>query len=228
MRVLKFAGIVVILGSMLAWAAPAAAQTQVASETALLNGVARSPQELGNYLNLAQLYFQQGRYDEAEQLTRESEEAARPNDIHSHILWRTTRSQVFAQRGELRCAEELALEAVAFASRSDFLDSHGDALMHLAELHLQTGRTQEAVAHVEEALRLAEDKGVEDFLAFATSAVREAANGEQVLARIDERCGTNPEQDQRTGDVPVGDFAAPARTTAARGKQRHRRCNDEE
>ncbi|NUW32848.1 Ppx/GppA family phosphatase [Nonomuraea sp. SMC257] len=44
---------------------------------------------------------------------------------------------------------------------------------------------------VEEALRLAEDKGVEDFLAFATSAVREAANGEQVLARIDERCGVD-------------------------------------
>ncbi|GAA2274649.1 Ppx/GppA phosphatase family protein [Nonomuraea roseoviolacea subsp. roseoviolacea] len=46
-------------------------------------------------------------------------------------------------------------------------------------------------AFVEEALRLAEDKGVEDFLAFATSAVREAANGEQVLARIDERCGVD-------------------------------------
>ncbi|MBN6055719.1 Ppx/GppA family phosphatase [Nonomuraea sp. RK-328] len=44
---------------------------------------------------------------------------------------------------------------------------------------------------VEEALRLAEDKGVEDFLAFATSAVREAANGEQVLARIDARCGVD-------------------------------------
>ncbi|MDR8410169.1 Ppx/GppA family phosphatase [Nonomuraea sp. 3-1Str] len=48
-------------------------------------------------------------------------------------------------------------------------------------------------AFVEEALQLAEDKGVEDFVAFATSAVREAANGEQVLARIDERCGVDIE-----------------------------------
>ncbi|MEV0146943.1 MULTISPECIES: Ppx/GppA phosphatase family protein [unclassified Nonomuraea] len=48
-------------------------------------------------------------------------------------------------------------------------------------------------AFVEEALRLAEDKGVEDFVAFATSAVRESANGEQVLARIDERCGVDIE-----------------------------------
>ncbi|GAA3069767.1 hypothetical protein GCM10017600_23100 [Streptosporangium carneum] len=37
---------------------------------------------------------------------------------------------------------------------------------------------------VEEALRLAEDKGVEDLMAFATSAVREAVNGEEVLAGI--------------------------------------------
>lgn len=44
---------------------------------------------------------------------------------------------------------------------------------------------------VEEALRIAEDKGVEDFLAFATSAVRDAKNGDDVLARIRERTGTD-------------------------------------
>jgi protein TonB len=65
---MKFAGIVVVLASTLAWAAPAAAQTPVASETVLLNGIARAPQDLGNYLGLAQLYFQQGRYDEAERM----------------------------------------------------------------------------------------------------------------------------------------------------------------
>ena len=37
---------------------------------------------------------------------------------------------------------------------------------------------------VGEALRIAEDKGVEDLLPFATSAVRDAANGEEILARI--------------------------------------------
>ncbi|MBG0817575.1 Ppx/GppA phosphatase family protein [Planomonospora sp. ID82291] len=39
-------------------------------------------------------------------------------------------------------------------------------------------------AFVEEALRIAEDKGVEDLMAFATSAVREAVNGDGVLERI--------------------------------------------
>jgi exopolyphosphatase/guanosine-5'-triphosphate,3'-diphosphate pyrophosphatase len=42
---------------------------------------------------------------------------------------------------------------------------------------------------VEMALGIAEDKGVEDFLAFATSAVRDAANGEAVLASIREATG---------------------------------------
>jgi exopolyphosphatase / guanosine-5'-triphosphate,3'-diphosphate pyrophosphatase len=44
---------------------------------------------------------------------------------------------------------------------------------------------------VEEALQIAEDKGVEDFLAFATSAVRDAKNGDDVLARVRERTGTD-------------------------------------
>jgi len=42
---------------------------------------------------------------------------------------------------------------------------------------------------VEEALRIAEDKGVEEIIAFATSAVRDAVNGEQVLARIRKQTG---------------------------------------
>ena len=37
---------------------------------------------------------------------------------------------------------------------------------------------------VDEALREAEDKGVQQLLAFATSAVRDAVNGDQILARI--------------------------------------------
>ncbi len=101
----------------------------------------------------------QGRYEEAERLSRESEEAARANDIHSHILWRTTRAQVFAQRGELGAAELLAREAVAFAAESDFLDSHGDALVSFAEVLRIAGRPQEAATALEQARRLYEQKG---------------------------------------------------------------------
>ncbi len=40
-----------------------------------------------------------------------------------------------------------------------------------------------------EALSLAEDKGVTDVIAFATSAIRDAENGEHVLARVREQTG---------------------------------------
>ncbi len=40
-----------------------------------------------------------------------------------------------------------------------------------------------------EALRIAEDKGVEDLIAFATSAVRDAGNSDEVLARVRDRTG---------------------------------------
>jgi len=39
-------------------------------------------------------------------------------------------------------------------------------------------------AFVDEALQVAEDKGVQQLLAFATSAVRDAVNGDEILARI--------------------------------------------
>jgi exopolyphosphatase/guanosine-5'-triphosphate,3'-diphosphate pyrophosphatase len=61
--------------------------------------------------------------------------------------------------------------------------------------HLEPGRTLSAVGEerltevVAEAMRIAEDKGVEEFLAFATSAVRDAANGLDVLQRIQEQTG---------------------------------------
>ncbi|ACY97579.1 MULTISPECIES: Ppx/GppA phosphatase family protein [Thermomonospora] len=45
------------------------------------------------------------------------------------------------------------------------------------------------LAFVRDALRIAEDKGVQELLAFATSAVREADNGEEVLARINAETG---------------------------------------
>jgi ATP/maltotriose-dependent transcriptional regulator MalT len=108
---------------------------------------------------LARAVCAQGRYEEADRLTRESEEAARPNDIHSHILWRTTRAQVFAHTGELEAAEALARQAVAFAAESDFLDSHADALMSLVDVLLLTGRGQQAVTAAEQAVQLYEKKG---------------------------------------------------------------------
>ncbi|MFH8490391.1 Ppx/GppA phosphatase family protein [Streptomyces longisporoflavus] len=47
------------------------------------------------------------------------------------------------------------------------------------------------VGTVRDAMEAAEDKGVEDVLPFATSAVREASNADQVLARVKEETGVD-------------------------------------
>ena len=72
---------------------------------------------------------------------------------------------------------------------------------HKAELHLgdhleddnrlSASVTRQLGAFVEEALQIAEDKGVEELLAFATSAVRDAANGDEVLASVRTRTGVD-------------------------------------
>ena len=49
------------------------------------------------------------------------------------------------------------------------------------------------VAFTRECLTFAEDQGVEDLLAFATSAIREAPNGEKVLARVRAETGVELE-----------------------------------
>jgi exopolyphosphatase / guanosine-5'-triphosphate,3'-diphosphate pyrophosphatase len=69
------------------------------------------------------------------------------------------------------------------------------AYSHKAELHLgdhldkQNRLTRDCAvqlrAFVTQALRIAEDKGVHELLAFATSAVRDAANGDELLAWIE-------------------------------------------
>jgi exopolyphosphatase / guanosine-5'-triphosphate,3'-diphosphate pyrophosphatase len=66
----------------------------------------------------------------------------------------------FSHKEELRLAEHI---------EGDRLSGEGAARLH---------------KFVECAMRIAEDKGVEDVVAFATSAVREAVNGEEVLAQI--------------------------------------------
>ncbi|HZT44840.1 MAG TPA: BTAD domain-containing putative transcriptional regulator [Gaiellaceae bacterium] len=108
---------------------------------------------------LARIAYSQGDYERAGFLTREAEEAAAENDVHCQIHWRATRAKVLAREGRLDDAEQLGREAVAFAATSDFLCSHGDALVDLGEVLTTAGRPGEAIGLLHEAIELYEQKG---------------------------------------------------------------------
>jgi DNA-binding SARP family transcriptional activator/tetratricopeptide (TPR) repeat protein len=108
---------------------------------------------------LARAVYDQGRYEEAGEIAEEARRTARPNDVHSHIVWRSTRAKVLARRGDLVAAEALAREAIAFAEKSDFLHSRGDALADLAEVLRLADRPDEAAEALERAIEPYEQKG---------------------------------------------------------------------
>ena len=108
---------------------------------------------------LSTAVYAQGRYEEAEALTRECEEAASPNDVHSQILWRSVRAMTRARAGDSAAGESLAREAVSYALVSDFYPACIDAHLALAEVLELAGERDGAARALEEALRFCELKG---------------------------------------------------------------------
>jgi ATP/maltotriose-dependent transcriptional regulator MalT len=138
---------------------PAAAEREVRPGYEILKQVGERAHFCTVASLLGRIAYAEGRYDEADAFTRECEAASRPNDVECQIHWRGTRAKVLAQRGDHDAAEALARDAVAFAEESDFLSSHGDALVDLAEVLRIADRPTESACAMEGALRLFEQKG---------------------------------------------------------------------
>jgi DNA-binding SARP family transcriptional activator len=79
---------------------------------------------------LADAVFEQGRDDEAEALTKVSEQlATRADDLLSQLLWRSVRAKVVARRGRVDEALRLSQEAVELVVRTDALNDQANAWM---------------------------------------------------------------------------------------------------
>jgi tetratricopeptide (TPR) repeat protein len=111
-------------------------------------------------LELALLLCRQGRDEEALELTDLVEEWTTSDEFDIQVLWRRARAKALAGLGgDIDEAERLSREAVELATATDDLNLHGDALVDLAEIMSVADHADEAVAAIEEALRLYGRKG---------------------------------------------------------------------
>jgi tetratricopeptide (TPR) repeat protein len=109
---------------------------------------------------LGEALYGLGRYEEAEQASRESERLTQAGDKASELCWRALRAKVLARRGEHDEALRLAREAVAVAEAIDSNHEIADVWRSLAEVHRLSGDVADAVAALERAVALYEEKGL--------------------------------------------------------------------
>jgi class 3 adenylate cyclase/predicted ATPase len=109
--------------------------------------------------HLAEALYAQGRYEEAERFNETSRDTGASDDISTQIIWRKTQAKILARQKHTEAAERLAREAVAFAEPTDVINTHGDALVGLAEVLRLAGRPHETVLPLQQALALYEQKG---------------------------------------------------------------------
>jgi class 3 adenylate cyclase/tetratricopeptide (TPR) repeat protein len=108
---------------------------------------------------LAEAVSSQGRDDEADELTRVSEESAGAADIYSHAQLRAVRAKVRARAGESESADRLSSEAVALADTTDFLHLRWHTRVSRAETLAALGRADDSRTILEEAIAIADLKG---------------------------------------------------------------------
>jgi ATP/maltotriose-dependent transcriptional regulator MalT len=108
---------------------------------------------------MSQAVLAQGRIEEAEELTRTSEEAGATDDLATQVVWRGARARVLSAKGEHGEAEALAREATSLAAETDDVNMRADTLIDLAQVLRAGGRDPEAGEAAARALELYEGKG---------------------------------------------------------------------
>ena len=123
---------------------------------------------------LGDMLYLQGRYEEALEATRRSEEWAAPEDLASQMTYRSVRGKALARLGQIEEGIGLAKEAVEIGERTDF-GFRGDMLLNLTEVLTLAGRREEAAAAARRAIELHEEKGNEVGAGWARAALAELA-----------------------------------------------------
>ena len=102
--------------------------------------------------------------DEAWRFATIARETSSSDDVVSQAGGRAIQARLLSRRGDHDAAEALAREAVAMIGETDYLDQHGDAIVHLAHVLHAAGKLDEAMAAANEAVELYERKGATLFV----------------------------------------------------------------
>jgi tetratricopeptide (TPR) repeat protein len=138
---------------------PVAAESHLRRGRAVLEAMGDRSGLSGNAAMLAEAVLEQGRDDEALELTAQSERAAAAEDLVVQVQLRGPRAKALARRRELDAAKRLARDAVSLAEQTDFLNLHANALLDLATVLHHGGNLEDAAAAAEAANALYERKG---------------------------------------------------------------------
>jgi len=108
---------------------------------------------------LAETVLVQGRWDEADELARISEDGAAGDHLSAQVQWRRTRAKLKLHTGDVDGAIVLVREAIALAEKTDAMNMRADALMDLSEILGAGGHGGDAYTAAREASDLYESKG---------------------------------------------------------------------
>ena len=109
--------------------------------------------------NLADVLLARGRLEEAQAFLLISDTTAASDDLASLVPLRLIRARMQAQLGQWEKAETLVLQALELLEGTDDVEARADALISLTRALSGAGKTGEAVAAAEEAVRLCDQKG---------------------------------------------------------------------
>jgi tetratricopeptide (TPR) repeat protein len=137
---------------------PAAAEVALRRSCRMLQEMGETGwlSSLANYL--AEALYQQDRLEEAELWVEESRVAASTDDRASQCWWRAVEAKVLARRKCVEEGEQLARQSVIIADETDQTNDRAFCRSALAEVLEAAGKPEEAVAELQAALALYEQK----------------------------------------------------------------------
>jgi tetratricopeptide (TPR) repeat protein len=108
---------------------------------------------------LGEAYYELDQLDIADRWADLALELGASDDALTQMTWRQVRAKVFARRGDHSVAERFAREAVAIGKTIQAPNWQADAYADLGEVLSLSGRTDEAIAALGQALERYERKG---------------------------------------------------------------------